>query len=99
MEVQELEILLNEKDSDRWVYRRDPEITFPISHMHLRSEQGLPYLNPEIVLLYKAKETRQKDNEDFENIFPRLNERQKEWLKQGLIQCHPNHPWLEKLLL
>lgn len=97
--VQELEILLNERDGERWVYRREPEITFPISHMHLHSEQGFPYLNPEIVLLYKAKETSQKDHQDFENIFPRLNERQKEWLKQGLIQYHPNHPWLEKLLL
>lgn len=98
-DTQELEILLNEKEGNNWVYRRNPEITFPVSHMHLHSEQGFPYLNPEIVLLYKAKNTIKKDEQDFEAVFPRLNEHQKEWLKQALIQTQPAHPWLEKLLL
>ncbi|MBM7554351.1 nucleotidyltransferase domain-containing protein [Thalassobacillus pellis] len=96
---EQLEILLNEKEGEHWVYRREPIIRFPLTHMHLHSEQGIPYLNPEIVLLYKAKVTHPKDELDFEAVFPYLSERQKEWLKQALIQSEPEHLWLEKLLL
>ncbi|MFC7063651.1 nucleotidyltransferase domain-containing protein [Halobacillus seohaensis] len=97
-EEEKLEILLNDKSKGSWIFRRDEHTTFPLSNMNLRSEQGIPYLNPEIVLLYKANKTREKDRADFAYVFPHLNEHQKEWLKQALIQHQPNHPWLEKLL-
>ncbi|MCA1012901.1 nucleotidyltransferase domain-containing protein [Halobacillus halophilus] len=93
-----IEVLLNERKGDYWHFRRDNKIKFPLSYMHLRSEQGVPYLNPEIVLLYKAKNTREKDHQDFHSIFPHLNERQKEWIKQSLMHHQPEHVWLEKLL-
>ncbi|UOR10361.1 nucleotidyltransferase domain-containing protein [Halobacillus amylolyticus] len=93
-----LEVLLNERSKGRWVYRRDPNLSFPLSMMNLQSEQGIPYLNPEIVLLYKAKHTRDKDHDDFNYVFPYLNEHQKEWLKQALMHSQRTHPWLEKLL-
>ncbi|SFG06921.1 hypothetical protein SAMN05216353_12166 [Halobacillus alkaliphilus] len=95
---EQIEILLNERKGDYWHFRRDSKIRCPLSYMHLRSEQGVPYLNPEIVLLYKAKYTSEKDNQDFHYIFPHLSERQKEWLKQSLMHHQPNHIWLEKLL-
>ncbi|UOQ44381.1 hypothetical protein MUN89_21580 [Halobacillus salinarum] len=95
---EEVELLLNERKRDLFCFRRDKEITFPIERMQLHSEMGIPYLNPEIVLLYKAKYTKQKDEDDFNNIFPHLNERQKEWLKQSLIHYDRTHVWLEKLL-
>ncbi|MCP3029278.1 nucleotidyltransferase domain-containing protein [Halobacillus sp. A5] len=97
-EETKLEVLLNEKSRDRFKFRRDPEVTFPLNRMNLRSEHGVPYLNPEIVLLYKAKNTKEKDEQDFQSVFPFLNEQQKEWLKQALIIHQPEHPWLEKLL-
>ncbi|MGP4076091.1 nucleotidyltransferase domain-containing protein [Halobacillus sp. K22] len=93
-----IEFLLNERKREHWHFRRDSNIKFPLSHMNLCSEQGIPYLNPEIVLLYKAKHSSEKDNQDFHFIFPHLNERQKEWLKQSLMHHQPNHIWLEKLL-
>ncbi|MGR9047689.1 nucleotidyltransferase domain-containing protein [Halobacillus faecis] len=92
------EILLNEKNRHRWQFRRDSSITFEINRMHLQSEHGHPYLNPEIVLLYKSTHTTDKDEEDFQNVFPFLNDHQKEWLKQGLMHHQPEHPWLEALL-
>ncbi|MFC7322081.1 nucleotidyltransferase domain-containing protein [Halobacillus campisalis] len=97
-EEEQLEILLNFRDKNKWKFRRDEQITFPLDHMNLHSAQGIPYLNPEIVLLHKSKNTREKDDNDFNYVFPFLNERQKEWLKQALIQHEPTHPWLEKLL-
>ncbi|MBX0359660.1 hypothetical protein [Halobacillus sp. Nhm2S1] len=97
-EGQRLEVLLNEKNKHRWRFRRDASVTFEISRMHLQSELGHPYLNPEIVLLYKSTHTTNKDEEDFQNVFPFLNEHQKDWLKQSLMHHQPEHPWLENLL-
>ncbi|CDQ21532.1 Aminoglycoside-2''-adenylyltransferase [Halobacillus karajensis] len=97
-EGHELEILLNEKKKGLWEFRRDPSITFDLERMHLQSEHGYAYLNPEIVLLYKSTYTRSKDYEDFNYVFPYLNEHQKEWLKQALMHHQPQHPWLEALL-
>ncbi|KHE71902.1 nucleotidyltransferase domain-containing protein [Halobacillus sp. BBL2006] len=93
-----IEFLLNENKHERWTFRRDSTISYPFSSMNLQSEQGIPYLNPEIVLLYKAKHSREKDQADFHYVFPYLNEHQKEWLKQALMHHQPKHPWLEKLL-
>lgn len=93
-----LEILLNERSKRQWKFRRSPSITFHLDRMKLRSAQGFPYLNPEIVLLYKSTKTRDKDHKDFQHVFPYLNEHQKEWLKQSLMHHQPEHPWLEALL-
>ncbi|MFG6150451.1 nucleotidyltransferase domain-containing protein [Halobacillus sp. B23F22_1] len=97
-EEAKLEILLNMKSKEQWKFRRDPQISFPLNRMNLQSERGIPYLNPEIVLLFKAKNTQVKDEQDFQSVFPYLNEQQKEWLKQALIIHQPEHHWLESLL-
>jgi hypothetical protein len=97
-EKEDVEFLINEQKHDRWIFRRDRTISFPLSSMNLQSEQGIPYLNPEIVLLYKAKHSKEKDQEDFRYVFPYLNEHQKEWLKQALMHHQPKHSWLRKLL-
>ena len=97
-EGERLEILLNDRSKRYWRFRRDPSIIFETNRMRLQSEQGFPYLNPEIVLLYKSTSTSEKDHEDFRHVFPYLNEHQKEWLKQSLMHHRPGHPWLEALL-
>ncbi|WP_226585384.1 nucleotidyltransferase domain-containing protein [Halobacillus litoralis] len=94
----QLDFLLNEKVRGRWRFRSDDGLSYKLEHMHRQSEQGIPYLNPEIVLLYKSTHTRKKDLEDFLAVFPYLNNRQKEWLKQALMHHQPQHPWLEALL-
>jgi len=58
----ELEILLNESDAGNWRFRRDLRISYPLRSVLSYSETGLPYLAPEIVLLYKVKNTREKDH-------------------------------------
>src|SRR3989304_4624999 len=54
----ELEILLNEGEGPRWRFRRDPRITRPLALAGMRTADGVPFLAPEIVLPYKAKEPR-----------------------------------------
>ena len=71
-EGQALEILLNEYDRGRWLFRRDPGITRPAKLIAGRSADGVPFLRPEIVLLYKSKDPWPDDQADFEQTAPLL---------------------------
>jgi hypothetical protein len=54
-----IELLLDEADGETWVYRREPRIRRPMPTVVRRSSDGLPYLAPEIQLLYKSKGPRE----------------------------------------
>ena len=96
-EPQSLEVLLNETDGDEWLYRRNVKVTKPLSKFYLTSNLGIKFLRPEVVLLYKSKRPRWKDEQDFEAVVNYLNVESKEWLKNTLIVCYSEHHWLQKL--
>jgi hypothetical protein len=62
-----------------------------------RTAEGIPYLAPEIVLLFKAKHTRPKDEDDFAATVPHLGEARVRWLVDALERVHPGHRWLDEL--
>ena len=93
----ELEILLNESSGNEWRFRRNLKITKPLSMIAMRSKDGIPYLNPEVVLLYKAKDPSARDEADFEKTVQTLDRERKRWLKHAVALCHPGHRWLEIL--
>ena len=94
---QALEILLNEHDRGRWVFRRAPGITRPAELIAGRSVDGVPFLRPEIVLLYKSKDPR-PDDQATSSRRPRSSIRR---AARGLLRrCSttgPGHPWLYDL--
>lgn len=92
-----LEILLNESSGDEWKFRRNLKILRPQSMIGLHSENGIPFLSPEIVLLYKARNPTANDEADFDKVCPRLDREPRHWLKHAIEACHPGHPWLEIL--
>jgi hypothetical protein len=56
---------------------------------------GIPYLAPEIVLLFKAKHAaRDKDAADFARALPLLDAQRRQWLADALRIVHPGHDWL-----
>jgi hypothetical protein len=57
----------------------------------------LPYLRPEIVLLYKAKNLGDHDRADFEQTRERLDAGSRQWLRLALERVHPGHEWLPVL--
>ena len=79
-ESMEIEILLNERDDSGWVYRRDREVKREESKVIQFTDNRIPYLCPEIVLLYKTKEMRDKDMDDVSNAIVKMTESQKKWL-------------------
>ncbi len=81
----ELEVLLNERDEDNWVYRRDKEIKLDDRKAILFTEKRIPYLCPEAVLLYKTKELREKDCEDIANASRKMNLTQVKWLIDNIM--------------
>lgn len=93
----DLEILLNESTGGVWRFRRMMEIARPLSKMGDTSATGLPYLAPEIVLLYKAKEPSEADEQDFQVTRPLLASEASEWLRISVGACYPEHTWLASL--
>jgi hypothetical protein len=84
-------------DGDTWVCRRDPTLRRPYAEVIRRTGDGLPYLAPEIVLLFKARHDRPKDRADLAVALPRLDPPARAWLHTALTRIHPEHPWLPDL--
>ncbi|GMQ85991.1 MAG: hypothetical protein BMS9Abin07_1562 [Acidimicrobiia bacterium] len=93
-----IEFLLSEIDQGLWRSRRTPEVTMPAQQMALSTSDGIRYLTPEIVLLYKAKLMRAWDDADFETALLEMDLAQRHWLFHALEQSHPGHPWTSRLL-
>ena len=95
--IYRLDVFREPHAAGTWVCRRDERIRRPYDEVIARTPDGIPYLVPEVVLLFKAKHDRPKDHADFEGTLPLLSEEQRTWLADGLARVHPGHVWLERL--
>jgi len=88
-----LEFLLNERnrETNEWVFRRDGRVRRPMRTAFVRAP--IPYLAPEIVLLYKSKVPAPKDDADFRFVVSHLDSDRRSWLRQALDMIAPGHPW------
>lgn len=80
-----------------WICRRDSRIRLDASRLISRTAEGIPFMQPEVVLLFKAKAVRPKDELDFAAALPRLDVERRDWLRAALTLVHPGHPWLGPL--
>jgi hypothetical protein len=92
-----IELMLDEAVDDTWVYRREQRIRRSISTVVRQSPDGLPYLVPEIQLLYKSKAPRMRDDEDFAQTWPLLAADARRWLHDALEIVSPDHRWMSVL--
>jgi hypothetical protein len=90
-----MDVIREPWDGDTWVCRRDPRVRRPGSEVIAHTADGIPYQQPEIALLFKAKHTREKDQLDFESVLPLLDGEARAWLADALAIVHPGHPWIE----
>ena len=77
---------------DTWVYERDPRVQRPVERLISSTDDGLPYLQPEVVLLLKARTVRPKDETDLASVLPHLDSTRREWLRESLTLIQPGHP-------
>jgi len=87
-----LDVTIGEGNEEFWVFRRDPAIRIPWDEAVQHTEEGVPYLTPELQLLYKSKEVRRKDELDATEIIPALTHEQRARLHLFLPG---DHPWQE----
>jgi hypothetical protein len=92
-----LDVFREPHDGDTWICRRDETIRLPYTEIIHYTPGGIPYLAPELVLLFKAKHARPKDQADFEETIPKLTPVQRRTLAELLTLAHPGHHWLENL--
>jgi hypothetical protein len=90
----QLQFVLAESEGDTWWYRRDPAIRLPLEEIGLRSASGVPYLRPELVLLFKSTNPRERDEDDLEAILPSLDETARLRLAAWLPS---EHPWRNRI--
>lgn len=90
-----LDVFREPWEGDTWVCRRDPTIRRPVASVIERTRDGIPYLAPEIVLLFKAKHARRdKDAADLARTLPLLESERRRWLRDALRIVHPDHDWI-----
>lgn len=90
------DLLLTRSQDGRWLYKREPQVSLPLSEIG-QTSGGVPYLRAPVVLLHKAKALRDKDQSDFEGMLPRLTDDERAWLDHALAIAHPDHPWRARL--
>jgi hypothetical protein len=91
-----VDVFRDPHDGDTWICRRDPTITRPYAQVIRRSAQDVPYMAPEIVLLFKAKHARDKDTADLGHCLPLLTPTERIWLVEAIERVYPQpHPWID----
>jgi hypothetical protein len=91
------ELMLDDCIDGVWCYRRESSIRRPLASVIQRTPSGIPYLAPEIQLLYKARASRARDHADFELVGPRLDATARRWLVDSLVRAEAGHPWIAAL--
>jgi hypothetical protein len=92
-----LDVFREPHDGDTWICRRDERIRLRYTDIVHHTRDGIPYLAPELVLLFKAKHARRKDQTDFEATIPHMTSAQRGTLAELLARVHPGHPWITDL--
>lgn len=94
------QLMLVDVEGDEWVYRRLPAIRLPLAGVIARTREGIPYLRPEVQLLYKGGSSarRPRDLEDLRRVKPSLSAAETQWLRAALAHQFPGgHEWLAEL--
>ena len=94
-ELDFIEFLFNDRSDANFEYARDREIERELDKA-LLSADGVPYMSPELCLLYKSTDTeREGYQQDFELAYEAMNDEQRDWLKNVLIKLYPQgHKWI-----
>lgn len=91
-----IEFLFNDKDDTDLLYARNHDVKQALSDAFL-FRNGLPYLSPEMCLLYKSTDIERAGYQsDYENAMSYMSQRQKRWLEDALAFMYPEgHKWRE----
>ena len=96
-----IDFQLSDIEHEVWRYRRAPAVIRSAERICLRSHGEIPFLAPELILLFKSKNTsgkeRSKDQADFERVYIHMEPERRAWLLWALLATDPEHSWIEQL--
>lgn len=92
-----LDVFREPHAGDTWIARRDARIRMPYAELILRTADGIPYVRPEVALLFKAKAHLPKDEGDLAAALPHLSAASRAWLRDAIALVHPGHRWIAAL--
>jgi len=92
-----LDVFREPHDGQTWICRHNETIRLAYSEIIRYTPDGIPYLAPELVLLFKAKHARPKDQADFDEALPHMTPAQRQTLAELLARAHPGHRWQANL--
>ena len=72
-----------------WTNKRLPDHVAPVEEVTWVADDGIRYLNPEIVLMYKARLGRLKDTRDLDRAWPLMDDRARAWLREKVALAAP----------
>lgn len=88
------DLTIGSGDETEWVYRPDQRIRRSWDRAVLWTPWGLPYLAPELQLLFKSRDPRPKDHLDARQVIPLLDPDQHTFLADHLDD---DHPWRQQV--
>jgi hypothetical protein len=92
-----IEILLTDRSEAKILFRKNHRIWMDEKQFVREDTLGRRFVAPEWQLLFKAKEGRAKDEEDFQSTLPYMTTEQKQWLSSALSVQFPSSSWIKQL--
>ena len=92
------QLMLVDTEGEEWGCKRDRSIRRPVEAIGSVAPSGVPYLRPEIQMLYHARpEIESKHKLDFDAAWEEMDGAARGWLLGALRQqLTAGHPWLRK---
>ena len=88
-----LQLNLEPCNGAAWTFRRDTRVRRPTAEVVWHRDDGLPFVNPAVQLLWKARDAQPKDEIDRANVAPHLSAAERAWLAEAITLAHPDSPW------
>src|SRR5690606_14742973 len=85
-----LDVPLTPSVDGLWTNKKAPGQSMPLDEATWVADDGLRYLNPEIVLFMKAAQTRSQDVQDAATALPLLDARRRAWLRDTIARVAPS---------
>lgn len=78
----------------RWTNKRHWDHTEELDDVTWVASDGLRYARPEVTLMFKASQSREKDRLDAAAALPKLNPSARRWLRDAVARIDPDHEWV-----
>ena len=92
-----LDVPLTPETGGRWTNKRHLAHTEDLDAVTWIAPDGLRYARPEVTLMFKAEQVREKDRRDAEVTLPRLDGAARRWLRHAIARMDPDHEWVRLL--